>query len=84
LVVSGVTQDKPTANAIVHWSGVGINLGKRQPEVKKLSEAIDKVLGDEKYKKKAVELSQHYKKYDVGQVVDGLVREVVRKWRESR
>ncbi|KAF2791043.1 glycosyltransferase family 1 protein [Melanomma pulvis-pyrius CBS 109.77] len=80
MVVSGVGQDKATTNAIVQWSGVGINLAVQQPGAEKIRDAVKKVLEDDSYKKKAVELSKHYDSYNVGKVVDGVVRDVVRDW----
>lgn len=41
---------------------------------------MKKILGDESYKKRAVELSRHFDGYNVGKVVDGAVRDVVREW----
>lgn len=84
MVLSGLGQDKATTNAIVEWSGVGINLGVQNPTVDNIKSAVKKVLMDGKYKTKAMELSKHYEKYDVGKVTDKLVRNVVRGWAKKR
>jgi UDP:flavonoid glycosyltransferase YjiC (YdhE family) len=80
MVVSGVGQDKATTNAIVEWSGVGINLGVQRPTPEAIRSAVKKVLSHDEYKEKAMKLSKHYEEYDVGKVVDGLVRNVVKRW----
>lgn len=80
MVVAGEGQDKATTTALVEWSGVGINLGKRQPGAERIANAVDKVLKDDSYRKKAKTLSKEYDKYDVGQVFDTMVQEVVRDW----
>ncbi|ORY19146.1 hypothetical protein BCR34DRAFT_472350 [Clohesyomyces aquaticus] len=71
MVVSGEGQDKANTNAIVQWSGVGLNLGGRKPGVNKLREGIKAVLETDKYKKKAMAMSREYNKYDISRVVDG-------------
>ena len=84
MVVSGIGQDKATTNAIVEWSGVGINIGVQRPAVEAIKSAVKKVLSDDEYKEKAVKLSKRYEDYDVGKVTDGLVRNVVKAWVKGR
>jgi UDP:flavonoid glycosyltransferase YjiC (YdhE family) len=83
MVVSGLGQDKATTNSIVQWAGVGINLEVRQPGTEKLGAAVSKILQDPSYKSKAKELSKEYDKYDVGQVFDGLIQDIVRGWKKG-
>ncbi|KAF2191997.1 glycosyltransferase family 1 protein [Zopfia rhizophila CBS 207.26] len=84
MVVSGIGQDKPTTNSLVEWSGVGINLKVRQPGAKIIGEAVKVALEDEDYRKKARDLSKKYEKYEMGEVADGLVRDLVWEWVEGR
>jgi UDP:flavonoid glycosyltransferase YjiC (YdhE family) len=84
MVVSGIGQDKATTNAIVEWSGVGINLGVQKPGAEAIKSAVKKALGHDEYKQKAVKLSKRYEDYDIGKVIDGLVRGVVKGWVKRR
>ncbi|KAH7135333.1 hypothetical protein B0J11DRAFT_564695 [Dendryphion nanum] len=83
MVVSGIGQDKATTNSIVQWSGVGLNLEVREPGAKKIGDAVGKVLADGSFKKKAMELSKHYKKYSVGKVFDKAVQDAVFDWKSK-
>jgi len=84
MVVSGIGQDKATTNAIVEWSGVGINLGVQRPTAEAIKSAVKKVLSHDEYKQNAVKLSKHYDDYNLGKVIDGLVRGVVKRWVKRR
>lgn len=84
MVVSGIGQDKATTNAIVEWSGVGINLGVQRPSVEAIKSAVKKALSHDEYKQKVVKLSKHFEDYDVGKVIDGLIRGVVKGWVKRR
>lgn len=80
LVVGGEGQDKAITNAIIEWCGVGVHIGGRSPGIQKIREGLQKILEDDSYTRKAVAMSEHFNKYDVGTVVDGVIQEVVRDW----
>jgi UDP:flavonoid glycosyltransferase YjiC (YdhE family) len=84
MVVSGVSEDKATTNAIVQWSGVGINLGEQSPGAEKIREAVAKILEDNSYQNKAKTLSKEYEKYDVEKSFDGVIQNAYRDWRKKK
>lgn len=79
--MSGLGQDKATSNSIVQWKGVGLDLGARAPGSKKIGEAVANVIEDDSFKKKAAELSHHYKKYNIGRVFDQAVQDAINDWK---
>jgi UDP:flavonoid glycosyltransferase YjiC (YdhE family) len=84
LVVAGEGQDKAVTNAIVQWSGVGLNIGDRSPGLEKIREGIKLVLENSSYKTKADAMSRNIARYDVGAVVDGVIQGVVHEWASKR
>jgi UDP:flavonoid glycosyltransferase YjiC (YdhE family) len=63
---------------------VGINLGGRNPGAEKIGQAVDKIIKNSSFRKKAKTLSEQYHKYDVGRVFDEIVQEVVRDWNKKK
>ncbi|MGW4909080.1 glycosyltransferase [Streptomyces sp. NPDC004270] len=63
LVVGGETEDKPEVAARVEWSGTGVNLRTARPEVSAVRAAVDEVLGDPRYRKRASEIQGRYAQY---------------------
>ena len=84
MVVSGTGEDKADSNAIVGWSGVGINLGVTEFGVGQLAAAVDKILKDDSYKNRARTLSEEFDKYDVGRVFDKAVQDAFKEWAAKR
>jgi UDP:flavonoid glycosyltransferase YjiC (YdhE family) len=84
MVVAGAGQDKIRTNNIVHWSGVGINLGTRTPEVGIIQTGVNKVLNNSTYKTRAMEMSKNLDRYDFGIVFDEVIQGIVRNWTLSR
>jgi len=84
MVLAGTGQDKNLTNAIVHWEQVGVNLNTMRPSVDQVREGIEEVLGDEKYKRNALAMSQHFEKYNVAKVFDGVIQGIVRKWQKEK
>ncbi|MBT2549661.1 hypothetical protein J7I85_15260 [Arthrobacter sp. ISL-65] len=50
IVVAGDTEDKPEGAARVAWAGVGINLKTGRPKPEAIRDAVQKVLGDGRYR----------------------------------
>jgi len=64
LVVAGKTEDKAEVAARVAWSGAGINLDTEQPTAAAVREAVDAVLGESQYRKRARSLASEFARYD--------------------
>ncbi|MER5526064.1 nucleotide disphospho-sugar-binding domain-containing protein [Streptomyces sp. NPDC002677] len=64
LVVGGETEDKPEVAARVDWSGTGVNLRTARPEASAVRAAVDEVLGDPRYRKRASEIQGQYAQYE--------------------
>jgi UDP:flavonoid glycosyltransferase YjiC (YdhE family) len=84
MVLAGEGQDKNLTNAIVAWKEVGINLGRMDPSVEAVREAVTEVLEDAKYKRNAAAMSREFGKYDTGTVFDNVIQGVVRVWHEKK
>jgi UDP:flavonoid glycosyltransferase YjiC (YdhE family) len=84
MVLAGEGQDKNLTNAIVAWKEVGINLGRMNPSVEAVREAVVEVLEDAKYKRNAAAMSREFGKYDMGTVFDNVIQGLVREWQEKR
>jgi hypothetical protein len=64
LVVAGGGEDKPEVAARVEWCGLGYNLRTGQPTADDIGKAVDEVLTNPKYKKRALELQAEKESYD--------------------
>lgn len=58
LVVAGTTEDKTEVSARVAWSGLGVNLKVNSPSPQAVTQAVDEVLADSKYRERSKELMQ--------------------------
>lgn len=56
MVVAGTAADKIEVSARAEWCGVAVNLKTDAPSVEAIHKAVDKVLGDPAYKKRAMQL----------------------------
>lgn len=76
LIIGGSTEDKPEVAARAAWAGVAVNLKTATPEESAIEEAVDEILGNERYKKRAMELEAEMASYDpmgiVSQAIDEL------------
>ena len=84
LVVAGEGQDKAVTNAIVDFKGVGINLGTQRPAPEDIKVAVDKVLGNAEFTRRAQTMSTVYEKYDVGEVFDDVIKGIVKDFQEQK
>lgn len=64
LVLAGLSEDKKEANARTAWTGAAIDLKCDRPTPSAIREAVQKVLGDPRYKARALELQAEYRKCD--------------------
>jgi UDP:flavonoid glycosyltransferase YjiC (YdhE family) len=73
MVISGTTEDKPETAARAQWAGVGVNLQTSNPSAEQLRDAVDEVLGNERYKTRAVEIQAEMVKYDpMGVIIENI------------
>ncbi|KAL1653330.1 hypothetical protein SLS61_004207 [Didymella pomorum] len=84
VVVSGEGQDKAVTNAIIQWSGVGVDIGGRSPGIENIRKSVEKVLSRTSYKKKAEAMGQSFARYDISTVVDTVIQDAVRDWAALR
>jgi MGT family glycosyltransferase len=77
LVVAGSTEDKPEVAARVAWSGAGINLATGTPTPSMIRAAVDEILGDGQYLRRARELEAAFARRDGIAEIAALVDEVV-------
>ncbi|KAF2023082.1 UDP-Glycosyltransferase/glycogen phosphorylase [Setomelanomma holmii] len=84
MVLAGTGQDKNVTNSIVEWRELGINLEKQNPIVAEIREAVTEVLQNEKNKRNAMTMSKNFERYNAGQVVDGVIQDVVRRWQKEK
>ncbi|TVY91930.1 UDP-glucosyltransferase A1 [Lachnellula willkommii] len=64
IIVAGTTEDKPEVAARAEWSGIGINLRTAAPTQEAIQNAVDEILGNPKYKKRAMELEAEMGSFD--------------------
>ncbi|TVY36016.1 UDP-glucosyltransferase A1 [Lachnellula occidentalis] len=64
LIVAGTTEDKPEVAARAEWSGIGINLRTAAPTQEAIRNAVNEILGNPKYKKRAMELEAEMGSFD--------------------
>jgi UDP:flavonoid glycosyltransferase YjiC (YdhE family) len=64
LVIGGATEDKPEVAMRAEWAGVGVNLRTGKPTPEALASAVDEVIGNPRYKKRALELEAEMAGYD--------------------
>ncbi|KAI9822666.1 MAG: hypothetical protein M1827_000385 [Pycnora praestabilis] len=64
MVLAGMTEDKPEANARTAWTGAAINLATNQPKPSQIREAVEKVLKTSTYRARALELQVEYLRHD--------------------
>lgn len=75
LVVAGETEDKAEVAARVEWSGTGVNLHTARPEVDVVRAAVDEVLSDPRYRKRAGEIQSQYVAYSSFDIIAGIVEQ---------
>jgi UDP:flavonoid glycosyltransferase YjiC (YdhE family) len=64
IVVAGLTEDKPEVSARVAWSGTGIDLRTDTATPQQIRSAVDRLLSDPAYKRRAVEIAGQFAQID--------------------
>lgn len=64
VIVAGTSEDKPEVAARIEWCGIGINLRTAAPTQEAIHNAVDEILGNPKYKKRAMEMEAEMGSFD--------------------
>jgi len=75
LVVAGDTEDKPEVAQRVAFSGAGINLETGTPTVEQIREAVENILDNPQYRKRAKELREEYAQHDAANEASQLIEQ---------
>ncbi|KAF3221295.1 hypothetical protein TWF679_007988 [Orbilia oligospora] len=78
LILVGTGEDKPENNARVEWTGTAINLKCKTAEPEAVREAVEKMLNDDSYIKKAKYFSEQYAKVNPLELVEKNIYEALR------
>jgi UDP:flavonoid glycosyltransferase YjiC (YdhE family) len=77
LVLAGLTEDKAELTARTAWTGAAINLATQRPTPAQVRKAVEQVLAEPIYKKKAVQLSAEYARHDTLDEISSAIREAL-------
>jgi UDP:flavonoid glycosyltransferase YjiC (YdhE family) len=73
LVIAATTEEKPETAMRAEWTGVAVNLRTSNPTVEQLGKAVNEILGNDKFKNKALEIQAEISKYDpIGVIVENI------------
>lgn len=77
VIAAGKTEDKAEVSARVGWSGVGIDLGTSTPTPAAIGGAVDRVLSEPSFRRRAQAMAAEFAALDAGReilrAIDGLV-----------
>lgn len=76
VICGGAGEDKPEVGARVEWSGMGFNLRTGKPTQEQIIEAVDEVIKNPKYRKRAKEMEAEMKSFDPISVVAANIDEL--------
>ncbi|KIL88673.1 hypothetical protein FAVG1_07920 [Fusarium avenaceum] len=82
LIMAGTTEEKPESAARAEWAGVAVNLRTTYPSAEQLSQAVDEILENDKFKERALEIQTEIAQYDpVGVIIESIEELAKRKGR---
>lgn len=64
LVLAGLTEDKMEVNARAAWTGAAVNLATQRPAAEDIAKAVQTVLTDASYRRRATALADEYTRQD--------------------
>jgi UDP:flavonoid glycosyltransferase YjiC (YdhE family) len=64
MVLAGQTEDKSEVTARAAWTGAGVNLATQRPTPQQIRTAVEEVLRDPTYRRRAFELRREYAAHD--------------------
>ncbi|KAI0470406.1 MGT family glycosyltransferase [Xylariaceae sp. FL0804] len=79
LVMGATTEEKPETCARAEWAGVAVNLRTSNPSVEQLRCAVDDILGDARYKTRALEIQADIATHDPMAVIVDNIEELAGK-----
>jgi UDP:flavonoid glycosyltransferase YjiC (YdhE family) len=79
IIVAGMRADKPEVAARAEWAGFGLNLKTETPSQDTIREAVEEILADKKYKRRAQELQKGMEEYDTFSLVVENIEELASK-----
>ncbi|KAK1762806.1 hypothetical protein QBC33DRAFT_551129 [Phialemonium atrogriseum] len=74
LVLAGDTEDKPETVMRAEWAGVAVNLRTGRPTAEQVAAGVDEVLGNNKYKERALQIMKENEDLDAMGVVERQIR----------
>ncbi|KAK4237257.1 glycosyltransferase [Achaetomium macrosporum] len=77
MVLAGALADKGEVCARAEWAGVAVNLGAQRPGEEAIGQAVNRILGDQKYKARAMELKRENEEMDALGAFEGIIWELV-------
>jgi UDP:flavonoid glycosyltransferase YjiC (YdhE family) len=77
MVLAGTAADKAEVCARAEWAGVAVNLRAQTAAEEAIRAAVEMVLGDGRYKKRAVELKEENEALDALARFEGIIEELV-------
>ena len=77
-----MTEDKTEVSARVDWAGVGVNLRTDTPSATKVGAAVQRVLGDDRYRLRAAEIGEAIRRSPGPDAVHGIITEALAKKRQ--
>ncbi len=77
MIGAGTKADKMDVCARIQWSGLGVNLKTQKPTAEMIREAVDTVLGNEGFKKRALELKRENEGMETLAAIEAQILEFV-------
>jgi MGT family glycosyltransferase len=77
LITAGTTEDKPEVSARVAWAGVGLNLKTATPPPARIGTAVQQVLADRRYRRRAQQLAAEIASHDAPTEAARLIERLV-------
>ncbi|KAM0316507.1 hypothetical protein ACHAO8_003027 [Botrytis cinerea] len=78
MVMGGDSEEKPENCARGEWIGVGVNLKTARPDAEFLRGEVEKVLSDQKYKKKVEEIKKEMESMDPMAIIEAQIEELAK------
>jgi UDP:flavonoid glycosyltransferase YjiC (YdhE family) len=77
MVLAGLTEDKAEVTARAAWAGAAINLATQRPDPGTIRTAVESLLANHEYRRRARELARVYRRHDAFAAIDATVAELL-------
>ena len=77
MVLAGTAADKAEVCARAEWAGVAVNLRAQTPGEEAIRAAVETVLGNGRYKKRALEVKEENERLDALARFEGIIEELL-------